>query len=316
MSAEGGTGYQHREVIQRSRSIWGPYEASPYNPLLSNMKNLRHPFQAIGHADLVELDDGTWWAVCLGIRPVAGKQHLGRETFLAPVLWTDDGWPIGGDKGFMQKSFPRPALKSHPWKARPLRDDFDAAELNKVWNYIRNPDPEDYSLSERPGWLRLSASYLNFKEKQSPAFVGQRQTAFDMRISTRIDFMPAAPNEEAGLLVRGNDSNYYALTLNLINDERWLVLSQVLENERTVLGQTKLAPGACMLQILASSKEYRFQLVEDGKSPEDLGIGLCKNLATETIGGVTGVFIGLYASSNGISSDNAAYFEWFDFETL
>jgi beta-galactosidase len=95
MSAEGGTGYEHREVIQRSKSPYGPFEASPYNPVISNMNNLESPFHAIGHADLVQLKDGSWWLVCLGFRPKGGNHHhLGRETFLAPVIWTQDGWPI------------------------------------------------------------------------------------------------------------------------------------------------------------------------------------------------------------------------------
>ena len=116
MSAEGGTGYEHREVIQRSKSPWGPYEPSPVNPVLSNMNCPDHPFQAIGHADLVQLKDGSWWAVCLGIRPVNGKyQHLGRETFLAPVTWDADGWPKVGKDGVVQETYLFPNLPSHVW---------------------------------------------------------------------------------------------------------------------------------------------------------------------------------------------------------
>ena len=51
MSAEGGTGYEHREVIQRSKSPYGPFEPSPYNPVISNMNKSESPFHAIGHAD-------------------------------------------------------------------------------------------------------------------------------------------------------------------------------------------------------------------------------------------------------------------------
>ena len=48
MSAEGGTGYEHREVIQRSKSPWGPYEASPHNPVVSHWKDPDNLFHAIG----------------------------------------------------------------------------------------------------------------------------------------------------------------------------------------------------------------------------------------------------------------------------
>ena len=109
MSAEGGTGYQHREVIQRSKSPYGPYEASPINPVASNMNDPRNAIQAIGHADIVETPDG-WWLVCLGIRPQGGNyHHLGRETFLAPVTWKD-GWPRVGENGIVKQEYPLPKL--------------------------------------------------------------------------------------------------------------------------------------------------------------------------------------------------------------
>lgn len=76
MSAEGGTGYEHREVIQRSKSPWGPYEASPYNPAASHWKNPENPIQAIGHADLVETPDG-WWLVQRQGRTVPAPAPLG-----------------------------------------------------------------------------------------------------------------------------------------------------------------------------------------------------------------------------------------------
>lgn len=85
MVAEGGTEYGHSEVIARSDSPWGPWESCPHNPILTH-RGQRSPIQALGHADLVEAQDGSWWMVCLGIRPVfPNAHHLGRETFLAPV---------------------------------------------------------------------------------------------------------------------------------------------------------------------------------------------------------------------------------------
>ena len=85
-AAEGGTEYGHAEMVARSASPFGPFEPSPRNPILPHRDRREHPIQATGHADLVELDDGSTWAVFLGVRPQGGRfQHLGRETFLAPV---------------------------------------------------------------------------------------------------------------------------------------------------------------------------------------------------------------------------------------
>ncbi|MBW4082773.1 glycoside hydrolase family 43 protein [Paenibacillus sp. S150] len=93
MSASGGTGPEHREIIGRSREPYGPFEQLAH-PILTH-NGIGHPIQYLGHADLIEGPGGQWWAVFLGVRPgKEGFSVLGRETFLAPVGWTEDGWPM------------------------------------------------------------------------------------------------------------------------------------------------------------------------------------------------------------------------------
>ena len=196
MSAEGGAGYQLMEVIQRSKSPWGPYEVSPLNPVISNKNNPESPFQAINHVDLVQLRDNSWWLVCLGFRPKGGEyHHLGRETFLVPVAWIKDGWLKVGNNGVVQEEYPVPNLPEHIWGKDSVRDNFDSTELRLPWNFVRNPYDNDWSLTEKPGCLRLKGSKVSLQEKDSPAFVGRRQTAFSMVSSTKINFVPTAPNE-------------------------------------------------------------------------------------------------------------------------
>ena len=103
MNAEGGTEYGHHEVVARSKSVWGPYEPCPMNPILCHSQRKRHEIQATGHADLVEDMNGNWWAVFLGIRNYSHAllHNLGRETFLAPVEWID-GWPVIGKGGHVE----------------------------------------------------------------------------------------------------------------------------------------------------------------------------------------------------------------------
>lgn len=92
--AEGGTERGHSVSVARSRSITGPFEGAPYNPVFSH-RSTTQPVQNVGHTDLVELPDGSWAAVFLGTRP-RGTTPLfhvnGRETFLAGIEWVD-GWP-------------------------------------------------------------------------------------------------------------------------------------------------------------------------------------------------------------------------------
>ena len=98
-TAEGGTDEGHQQWIRRSKSgPYGPWEEGPMhtvNPVIYNGDdtNVRNT----GHLDFIEREDGSWFAVFLGVRP-QGKDScllssIGRETFLAPVKWVD-GWPV------------------------------------------------------------------------------------------------------------------------------------------------------------------------------------------------------------------------------
>src|SRR5690606_28170278 len=95
--AEGGTAEDHRQTIFRSRSITGPYEPWSGNPTLTQRDlpaDRPDPVTSTGHADLVDTPAGDWWAVFLGCRPYSDNHYnTGRETFLLPVSWNDDGWP-------------------------------------------------------------------------------------------------------------------------------------------------------------------------------------------------------------------------------
>ena len=127
IAAEGGTERCHMVTIARSSKPYGPFEASPHNPILTH-RSLQTEIQSTGHADFVEDPNGNWWAVFLGVRfPGGFWANLGRETFLAPVTWTTDGWPIvnGG-----QRMQPEMEVENLPlaqrWPAEPARDNFDS----------------------------------------------------------------------------------------------------------------------------------------------------------------------------------------------
>ena len=94
LTAKAGTFRDHAVVIGRSRSITGPYENCPRNPLLTHRQFGRaFPVQNVGHADFVQRADGSWSAVVLAVRTVDDRHVLGRETFVADVTWEDD-WPV------------------------------------------------------------------------------------------------------------------------------------------------------------------------------------------------------------------------------
>jgi len=120
LAAEGGTEYGHMVTIARSPSPWGPFESCPCNPILSH-RSLDSPIQGAGHGDLVQDHRGKWWLAFLAFRPhgYPPVHHLDRETFLAPVRWDDQGWPLVGANGQADIEMEADVLPPHPWPCTP-----------------------------------------------------------------------------------------------------------------------------------------------------------------------------------------------------
>ena len=184
MIAEGGTDNYHAVTMARSQHITGPYEPCGRNPILTHRnKGIRTSIAATGHADLVETQDGNWWMLALAVRPYGGDYHynLGRETFLVPLGWDDDGWPlVNPGQGDIQLSHPMPRLSPHPWPITDNRDDFDQESLDPVWNFLRTPRTEFWSLIEHTGFLRLYLRPEKVSEWVNPQLGRQTATAHQL----------------------------------------------------------------------------------------------------------------------------------------
>src|SRR5690606_8341247 len=93
VTAEGGTSYEHAVTIARSRSIHGPYEVDPTNPVLTSNGSPELALQKAGHASLVETQTGEWYMAHLCGRPTKGNNcTLGRETAIQRCYWAEDDW--------------------------------------------------------------------------------------------------------------------------------------------------------------------------------------------------------------------------------
>jgi len=318
-AAEGGTEYGHSEVVARAASPFGPFEPSPGNPILTHRNRPEHAIQATGHADLVELDDGTIWAVFLGTRPQGGRfNHLGRETFLAPVRFSADGWPTIGDGGRVELRMPRPALPAQPTSPIGGRDDFDRAALGLDWIFVRNPNAGDLSLTARPGFLRLMGSAVTLDDVASPALVVRRQQHLRARVSAALDFAPREAGEEAGLTVRARESFHYDLAVRRAATGREAVLSSRIAGASTIVGRAPLPDGPVTLEIAADEASYTFAVAAGGAAPQKLGTLPARTLSAEAIGSrerhhFTGVVIGAYATGHGKRSTVPADFDWFEY---
>lgn len=314
MLAEGGTEYGHYECLLRSESPWGPFEACPHNPILTN-RSLGNGVHAAGHADLVQAHDGSWWLVCLGIRPSGYPpyHHLGRETFLTPATWTQDGWLRAGTHGRLELEVEANTLPLHPVEPPPAVDHFDSAALGLDWNYLRNPDPALYSLTERAGWLRLSCAAATLDDQDSPAFVGRRQRDFICAARVLLDFDPSQDGDEAGLTVRMNEQHHYEIALTRRHGERRVIVRRRIGRLAAVVAEEAVEAGTLILEIRADREEYYFGFARAGQPVREIAAGEVRYLATETAGGFTGVYFGLYATGNGTATMTPAYFDYFEY---
>ena len=351
LTAEGGTFYEHAVTLARSRNIDGPYETMPGNPLLTAHKRHTDGLQRSGHASLVQTAQGDWWLAHLCGRPLewsgpnAHKQPpapdqadyspnlhcpLGRETALQPVTWRDDDWPeIHGGSNTPRQQVAAPDLPPYPWPVEPVRDDFDAVELNPHLNALRLPfDASWMSLTERPGHLRLKGRESMMSLFQQ-ALVARRQQHFNCRVETRLDFEPESFHQMAGLTAYYNTGNHAYLHVTRALDGGARVLRVYVNRDGALSEPTEaieLAPGPVDLRLEFHHASYQFSFAQGGGAWQDIGPALdTAMLSDEAVTrfvdgyarafGFTGNFVGL-ACQDMAGTRMHADFDYLSYEVL
>jgi xylan 1,4-beta-xylosidase len=349
MIAEGGTEHYHAVTIARSKNIFGPYEGNPGNPILTHRHlGKKYPISNPGHADLVETQNGQWWMVALASRPYGGYfKNLGRETFLMPVEW-EEGWPIvSPGTGRVERSYEVPKLPVFSANKAEACDDFDKETLELIWNGIRTPREEFYSLTERPGFLRLkvrpqglvdklkmpsfSVNYVDKKDFiiDCPSFLGRRQQHMNFTACTKLEFNPQKNYETAGLALIQNNNFQYRFEYSIVEGQKVVRLMKCIsntdmnfamrtfssENIETKLVEVPFSSEVIYLKVIADGQDYSFYY-GDSLDEMKLFIGNVDGriLSPDMAGGFVGTYIGMFASSNGNHSNNYADFDWFEYE--
>lgn len=301
MLAEGGTEYGHMETILRSRSVWGPYESCPHNPILTNRDEMYNNIQCTGHADLCEDVNGNWWMVCLAIRKLPSGQmlhNLGRETFLTSLTWGEDGWPHLTAGGTIQRVMEAPLPETPRQKPKAFTDDFTSPVLHPEWTFVRNPRPEAYETGG--GALVLRGNGAELSDYQ-PTFLGVRQTEFVQGAAVTVEAGLETVSAKAGLSAFYSMENHYDLYLMLENGKRYAVVSRrILDLEAVTaklpLPQTKGPVSLRVRALGATDYHYAFEVQVNGQwvlVDTACAAGLCTEGTREMT--FTGVFFGLYA---------------------
>jgi len=323
MISEGGTLHNHAVTIAVSKIITGPYIANARNPILTHRHlSLDHPIIAVGHGDLVQIKENDWYMVALGFRPIEKKyKNLGRETFLIPVIWETEpywwkdekiSWPVCSPKtGKVEFEYPVPFPGTIQLKTNEFYDNFDDTELNLEWNFRRTPTAPFHSFNEKKGFLRIYLKEGFIAEQSQYSFVGIRQRHFQMEAKSKMEFNPAG-NEEAGMTVIQNDRSAYVMSLM----DGKIQLHHFFHGTDSLLASHSYKKSTVFWNVSADYLDYDFSYSQDGKN----WVLLFNNadgskLSPESSGWTyTGVYIGLYGSSNNSTSTNYADFDWFQYK--
>jgi alpha-N-arabinofuranosidase len=325
--AEGGTSFNHAVMIAVSDDIKGPYTSNPRNPILSSRQlSYDHWVNSTGHADMVELPDGRWYMVALGIRgDQERKSNMGRETFLVPMQWEREPfewnkvkyeWPVCAPlTGRVERVNPLPFDNTIQNRNHTYLDNFDAESLNMEWNFRRVPMTNTYSLSAKEGYLRLYAKPNVIKERGRTSLMGIRQTESDFEFSSQMLFTPKNENVEAGIILFQKDDNFISYTI--IKNNQKYVLKIVLaehENDPIVLEQKAINGFSGKITFRVLSRNYRYHF-EYSLDESEKFIPFIETDVNHILSrGYTGAYMGVYATSNGEPTYDYADFDWVEYK--
>lgn len=316
MISEGGTGPDHALSIARSEQLTGPYKGYPRNPLLTHRHlGQDYPIVNVGHGDIVETQDGEWWMVLLASRPYGGYyRNLGRETFLVPFVW-EEGWPVvKPGKGIVEMTETAPSLPEHRWLPAPACDQFEGGALDMQWMFARTPREDFYSLDARKSYLRLKLRPQTLAENANPSLVCRRQQHMDFTARTRMEFIPRAEGEAAGLVLLQSSQYHFRFEAIQHEGRQYVQLAKCQDGKEEILALQPYASDILYLTVTAHGQDHSFYY---GSTPEEqlllAGQVDGRILSTDVAGGFVGACLGMYASSNGKDSNSWADFDWFEY---
>ena len=247
--------------------------------------------------------------------------NLGRETFLVPMAWEEDGWPvIDNENGLVNLRERRPDLPWHrdAWQSRV--DNFEMDTLDLCWCMQRPPKVPFHSLTDRPGSLRLWPQTALAEEKVSCSAILRRQQHNDFHAAAAMEFEPAHDGEEAGILITQNERFSYLLVKERRESIDWISCYQIVNGDRKLLSSVKASKGRVYLFVEGSECAYSFYYGSQEREMQPLVLDVDGSLLSTLVAdGYVGVLIGMYAS-NGRAQEqinpSPADFDWFRYEPI
>lgn len=292
ITAEGGTSAGHMVTIARSKSLTGPYEIDPQNPMLTSRDDASLPIQCSGHASIVVDDNNNWYMAHLMTRPIHDDiTLLGRETSIQNINWTDDGWLRLSNGGHNpQESYTVPSDTTVIPHKHEFYENFDTPSLNfEQWSTLRDMPNAD--------WLSFTNDGIQITGGQSPQsefkqhMIAKRQTDINFSVTSDISFHADNYMQIAGMGLYLGTDNYILLAKTY--DEKLgqvITLIQATKGEfKILIDPIKVSSDTLTLSIKVNETKGTFSII-DGHSTKTI----TKNIDLSFLsGGFTGNFINL-----------------------
>ena len=236
-----------REVCYRADRIEGPYEKKVI---------LETPFGGLGagvaQGTIVDTPDGGWYGMFF-----QDRDGLGRAPMLMPCTWTD-GWPMLGDSdGKVPGTMEKP-IQGHPVRSITKSDDFKSEKLGLHWQWNHNPVDEAWSLTERPGHLRLKTSKVAESIYTARNTITQRMEGPQSTATVTLDLRGMKDGDVAGFSAFNSDAAVLGVTMKdgkktLTLTEESVLLhprnKEVLEVKRNMIEEIPLTKDRIWLRI-------------------------------------------------------------------
>lgn len=282
LCAEGGTFNYHMLSVGRSRSIWGPFESCPHNPLWTADGTLDF-VQHTGHGDFFQDTQSNWWVVMIGVRKTDNRYNMGRETFLTAVDWPQGGWP----------SIPSLSVDAvHSKTFNPVTRGSDGVD----WVYLRDADLDRYEIGRDDVRVRASMIDLSCPD-ETTSFIGKRQRLMTGSATVNVSLKDIpAQWLRVGLVMYKDELRHLAIGYDFSTGQVFLHCTVKIPGYSKSLTKSVGETDEITFRLTYTEECYQFSFRESGSSSWQL-LGEIDTIETSGFD-FTGPIIGMFAVGN------------------
>ena len=183
-----------RQLVYRADNIQGPYEKKVI------LESTFGGFPYAAQGTIVDDGKGNWYGVIF-----QDRGGCGRVLTLMPCTWKD-GWPMLGDENGKIPAVMGKPIAGYDGGEIVSSDEFDSDKMNIDWQWNHNPINDAWSLTERPGFMRLKTSRVVPNLYVAPNTLTQRMEGPECKGIVKMDISKMKDGDVAGLSAFNGDA--------------------------------------------------------------------------------------------------------------